>query len=137
MMRVVNSVIIFELLLGNLHAYRCLFWAYNAKVDRFDYNLNATSTRKANITWMYQALEKSHQPLPQVVSIAHEDHKDVAHIMCFDFTVGLLSLLQYDALMSSENLVIDPDNPTLMFRVQTHQQQSGRGTHCPTLPPHA
>ena len=44
-----------------------LEWAYNAKVDGFDFNPKAT-TRKANIAWMYQALEKSHQLLPQVVS---------------------------------------------------------------------
>jgi hypothetical protein len=92
-----------------------LEWAYNAKVDGFDFNPKAT-TRKANIAWMYQALEKSHQLLPQVVSTVLEDHDDVANIVCFDFTIALLSLLQNDALMSSENLVINPDDPTSMFR---------------------
>ncbi|KAI2513145.1 hypothetical protein MHU86_1183 [Fragilaria crotonensis] len=92
-----------------------LEWAYNAKVDGFDFNPKAT-TRKANIAWMYQALEKSHQLLLQVVSTVLEDHDDVANTVCFDFTVALLSLLQNDALMSPENLVINPDNPTSMFR---------------------
>ena len=65
---------------------------------------------------MYQALEKSHQLLPQVVSTPLEDHDDVANIVCFDFTIALLSLLQNDTLMSSENLVINPNDPTSMFR---------------------
>jgi hypothetical protein len=34
-----------------------LEWAYNAKVNGFDFNPKA-ATRKANIAWMYQALEK-------------------------------------------------------------------------------
>ena len=92
-----------------------LEWAYNSKMDGFDFNPKAT-TRKANIAWMYQALEKSHQLLPQVVSTPLEDHDDVANIVCFDFTIALLSLLQNDTLMSSENLVINPNDPTSMFR---------------------
>ena len=108
-----------------------LEWTYNAKVDGFDFNPKAT-TRKASIVWMYQALEKSHQLLPHVVSTKLEDHDDVSHIVCFDFTVALLSLLQNEVLMSPENLVINPDNPTSMFRYTDNKV--GEGTHCPTLP---
>jgi hypothetical protein len=63
-----------------------LEWAYNAKVNGFAFNPKAT-TRKANIAWMYQALEKSHQLLPHVVSTELEDHNDVAHVVCIDFTL--------------------------------------------------
>ena len=58
-----------------------LEWAYNAKVDGFDFNPKAT-TRKVNIAGMYQALEKSHQLLPLVVSTVLEDHDNVANIVC-------------------------------------------------------
>jgi hypothetical protein len=92
-----------------------LEWAYNAKVNGFDFNPKA-QTRKANIAWMYQALEKSHQLLPHVMSTELKDHNDVAHVVRFDFTVALLSLLQNDVLMTPENLVINPNNPTSMFR---------------------
>jgi hypothetical protein len=42
--------------------------AYNAaKVNGFDFNPKAT-TRKASVVWMCQALEKSYEVLPYVVS---------------------------------------------------------------------
>jgi hypothetical protein len=37
---------------------KVLEWAYNAKLDGFDFNPKAT-TQKANIQWMYTALEHS------------------------------------------------------------------------------
>ena len=42
---------------------KVLEWAYNAKLEGFDFNPQAT-TRKADIQWMYKALEHSHQVLP-------------------------------------------------------------------------
>jgi hypothetical protein len=48
---------------------------------------------------MYQALEQSHQRLPQVISINLEDHDAIQDIVCFDFVPALLSLLQDDNLM--------------------------------------
>jgi hypothetical protein len=68
------------------------------------------------LAWMYQALKRSHQLLPHVVSTELEDHDDVAHVVCIDFTNALLSLLQNDVLMTPENLVINPNNPATMFR---------------------
>jgi hypothetical protein len=91
-----------------------LQWAYNAQFMGFDFNPKATS-RKANIQWMYQALEQSHQRLPQVISINLEDHDAVQDIVCFDFVPALLSLLQDDNLMLPENLVVNLDDPTSMY----------------------
>jgi hypothetical protein len=64
---------------------------------------------------MYQCLEKSHQPLPQVISTTLKDQETAQDIVCFDFGVSLLSLLQDDELMLPQNLVIDRDDPTLMY----------------------
>jgi hypothetical protein len=44
----------------NYMLQKVLQWAYIAKLDGFNFNLKAT-TRKANIGWMYQCLEQSHQ----------------------------------------------------------------------------
>jgi hypothetical protein len=60
-------------------------WTYNAKLNGFDSSPKAATRRKANFAWMYQALEN--QLLPHVVSTELEDHNDVAHVVCFDFTV--------------------------------------------------
>jgi hypothetical protein len=79
---------------------------------------------------MYQALEKSHQLLPHMVSTKLEDHDDVSHIVCFDFTVALLSLLQNDVLISPENLVINPDNPTSMFRPTDNKVGEAHTAQC-------
>ena len=48
---------------------KVLEWAYNAKLEGFDFNPRAT-TRKANIQWMYKALEHSHQVLPKVLQVS-------------------------------------------------------------------
>ena len=44
----------------NYMLQKVLQWAYIAKLDGFNFNPKAT-TRKANIGWMYQCLEQSHQ----------------------------------------------------------------------------
>jgi len=88
--------------------------AYQAKLDGFDFNPKAT-TRKAHIQWMYQALEQSHQRLPQVFLVTLEGHDKAQDVVCFDFVPALLSLLQDNALMRPENLVIDEEYPTKMY----------------------
>ena len=92
-----------------------LQWAYNSKSMGFDFNPRA-ATRKANVQWMYKALQHSHQHLPQVISLNLEDHDDIQDIVCFDFAPALLSLLQDDNLMLADNLVINVDDPTSMYR---------------------
>ncbi len=44
-----------------------------------------------------------------------EDHEAAQDIVCFDFGVSLLSMLQDDELMLPQNLVINRDDPTLMY----------------------
>jgi hypothetical protein len=91
-----------------------LLWAYNAKLMGFDFNPKAT-TRKANVQWMYNTLQRSRQSLPQVISVNLEDHDVPQNVVCFDFAPSLLSLLQDDNLMQPENLVMNLDDPTSMF----------------------
>ena len=93
---------------------KILQWAYNAKLEGFDFNPKAT-TRKANIQWIYNALEHSHCGLPKVLQVNLEDHDRAQDIICFDFVPTLLSLLQDDSLMTTENLVINNDHPMSMY----------------------
>ena len=93
---------------------KVLEWAYNAKLDGFDFNPTAT-TRKANIQWMYKALEHSQRGLPQVLTVNLEHYDKVQDIICFDFVPALLSLLQDESLMVTENLVINKDYPMSMY----------------------
>jgi hypothetical protein len=51
-----------------------------------------------------------------VISTTTEDHEAAQGIVCFDLGVSLLSMLQDDELMLPKNLVINWDNPTLMYR---------------------
>jgi hypothetical protein len=93
---------------------KVLEWAYNAKLEGFDFNPRAT-TRKANIQWMYKALKHSHRGLPKVLAVNLEDHNTAQDIICFDFVPALLSLLQDESLMVTENLVLDKDYPMSMY----------------------
>ena len=72
---------------------------------------------EANIQqWMYKALEHSHQVLPHIFLVNNlEDHNRPLDIICFDFVPALLSLLQDESLMVTENLVINKDYPMLMY----------------------
>jgi hypothetical protein len=72
---------------------KVLQWAYNAKLEGFDFNPRAT-THKANVQWMYKALEHSQDQLPHYVLFSLEDHDDVSNVVCFDFAPALLSILQ-------------------------------------------
>ena len=91
-----------------------LEWAYNAQSMGFDFIPRAV-TRPANVKWMYKALHNSHQRLPFKMAVNLEDHDKPQDIVCFDFTVCLLSLLQDDNLMQSDNLVVNLDDPTSMY----------------------
>jgi hypothetical protein len=71
--------------------------------------------KKENIGWMYQCLEQSHQQLPQAILTTLEDHEAAQGIVCFDFGISLLSMLQVDEPMLPQNLVINLDNPTSMY----------------------
>jgi hypothetical protein len=93
---------------------KVLKWAYNAKSEGFDFNPRAT-TRKANIQWMYKALKHSHRGLPKVLQVDLEDHEMAQDIICFDFVPALLSLLQDESLMVTENLVLNKDYPMSMY----------------------
>ena len=89
---------------------KVLQWAYNAKLEGFDFNPRAT-TRKANVQWMYKALQHSHGRLPHIIPVSLEDRD----VVCFDFAPALLSILQDEVLMSANNLVINELDPLSMF----------------------
>jgi hypothetical protein len=88
--------------------------AYNAKLEGFDFNPRAT-TRKSNVQWMYKALEHSQDRLPHIVPVSLEDHDDISNVVCFDFALALLSILQDELLMSANALVINELDPLSMF----------------------
>ena len=68
-----------------LHVAVNLWMDLQCQVEWFWFSPKTATRRKANFAWMYQALEN--QLLPHVVSTELEDHNDVAHVVCFDFTV--------------------------------------------------
>jgi hypothetical protein len=81
---------------------KVLQWAYNAKLEDFDFNPIAT-TRKANV-----------QPM-DVQSFGALTRPTPPHVVCFDFAPALLSILQDEVLMSANNLVINESDPLSML----------------------
>jgi hypothetical protein len=61
-----------------------LQWAYSAKFEGFDFNPRAM-TSKANVQWIYKALEHSQDQLPHIVPVSLEDHDNISNVVCFDF----------------------------------------------------
>ena len=99
---------------------KILQWANNAKQQQFSFTPRAY-TREANIQWMYRILRNSHQHLPFIQTIELEDHTATQQVVCFDFGIALLSLLQDATLMQLDNLVINPVDPLAMFRPPNNQ----------------
>lgn len=93
---------------------KILHWANNAQQQQFSFKPRAY-TREANIQWMYKLLRNSHQHLPFIQRIKLEDHTAPQEVVCFDFGMALLSLLQDEMLMKAENLVINLVDPLAMF----------------------
>ncbi len=93
---------------------KILHWANNAKQQQFSFTPRAY-TREANIQWMYKLLRNSHQHLPYIQMVELEDHTSPQQVVCFDFGIALLSLLQNEILMQLDKLVINPLDPLAMF----------------------
>jgi hypothetical protein len=64
---------------------------------------------------MYKALKHSHRGFPKIYQVNLEDHEKAQDIICFDFVPALLSLLQDESLMVTENLVLNKDYPMSMY----------------------
>ena len=94
---------------------KVLQWAHNAQQQQFSFTPRAY-TREANVQWMYKLLRNSHQHLPFIQMVDLEDHTSPQKVVCFDFGIALLSLLQDQSLMQLQNLVINPLEPLAMFQ---------------------
>jgi hypothetical protein len=100
---------------AQLHAAKSFAMGIHCKARLLRLNPKAT-TRKTSVGWMvYQSLEQSHQRFPLVISTTLEDKEAAQDIVCFDFSVSLLRLLQDDALILLQSLVINWDNPMSMY----------------------
>ena len=93
---------------------KILHWAHHAQQQQFSFTPRAY-TREANIQWMYKLLRNSHQRLPFLQVVELEDHTIPQQVVCFDFGIALLSLLQDQMLMQLDNLVINPLDPLALF----------------------
>jgi hypothetical protein len=68
-----------------------LQWTYNDKLEGFEFNLRA-ATCKANVQWIFKALEHSHDQLPHIVPVSLEDHDHILNVICLGFAPALLSI---------------------------------------------
>jgi hypothetical protein len=75
---------------------------------------------------MYDALHNAEQMLPHLEHIELPDplpNVKTLNVICYDFVPQLFSILQNQQMMSSNNLVLDPNNPLAMYK--PHDSQLG------------
>ena len=93
-------------------------WAHKSFEAGFDFNPKC-KTHLANLKWMYAALHNAEQMLPHLQSIDLPDplpNVKTLNVICYDFVPQLLSILQNKKMMSTNNLVLDPNNPLAMYK---------------------
>jgi hypothetical protein len=93
-------------------------WARKCFEAGFDFNPKC-KTRLGNLNWMYDALHNAEQMLPHLEPVDLPDplpNLKTLNVICYDFVPQLLSILQDRAMMSGNNLVLDPNNPLAMYK---------------------
>jgi hypothetical protein len=68
---------------------------------------------------MYDAFNNAEQMLPHLGSIKLPDPLPIVktlNVICYDFVPHLLSILQNKTMMSTNNLVLHPNNPLAMYK---------------------
>ena len=93
-------------------------WAHTSFQAGFDFNPQC-STCLGNLKWMYDFLHNSRWMLPHLKTIVLPDPLPYASkldVICYDFVLQLLSILQDKEMMTSDNLVLDLMNPLAMYK---------------------
>ena len=89
-------------------------WAHNAYIEGFNFNPNCKN-RKSNLRWIKQMVVHNDAFYPKPVTVNLNNNLCI-DVMCFDFPTQLLHLLQNQKLMTQENLLLDLNHPTLMYK---------------------
>ena len=89
-------------------------WAREAFLDNYAFNPSA-KTRKGNLNWIRKMVVHNNAFYPKAIPVALTNLIRI-DVICFDFVLQLLHLLQNKKLMTQENLLIDVNNPTAMYK---------------------
>jgi hypothetical protein len=93
-------------------------WACKCFEAGFDFNPKS-KTRLGNLNWIYDVLHNAEQMLPHLECIKLPDHlpnMKSMNVICYDFVPQLLSILQDPKMMTGNNLVLDKNNPFIMYK---------------------
>ena len=106
-------------LLNDMHAPDYIFqqvkcWAVSAKAHEFEFNGNRGFSHNSNLKWMFEMTKNAHLMLPMVHPIQQENGQ-IAEIVCYDFVLAALWLLQDRSIMNQTNLALDMSNPLAMY----------------------
>ena len=88
-------------------------WARTSYMSGFDFN-PTSKTRYGNIQWMKKMVVNNNAFYPKIQSIPLINTSTV-DIVSFDFVSQLLRIVQNPKLMTQNNLLLDIDNPTIMY----------------------
>jgi hypothetical protein len=99
---------------------KVLHWAKKSKLNNFSFSPRAY-TREANLQWIYKLLCNLHGRLPFLQEVSLEGANEIQKVVCFDFGMSLLSLLQDEHLMQPQNLAINLENPTTLYQPPTNR----------------
>ena len=94
--------------------YHILSWARDAYIEGFTFN-PTTKTRTSNLNWMKQMVVHNDAFYPKPTTVDLSDNLSI-DVMCFDFSNQLLYLLQNKNLLTQENLLLDINNPTDIYK---------------------
>jgi len=89
-------------------------WAQAASSDDYSFCPDGGCSRLRNIDILFQSVHNAKRLLPSVVTVPMP-HGPSCDVITFEFVPQLLNLLQDVTLMTSENLLIDLDNPLVPY----------------------
>ena len=93
-------------------------WARTSYNAGFKFNPKS-KTRYGNIQWMKKMTVNNPAFYPKLEPVQLNDDTKI-DVVCYDFTTQLLRLLQNKKLMKQENLLIDIENPTKMYKSENN-----------------
>jgi hypothetical protein len=95
-------------------------WARHAHADGYSFNPVGGQSRLKNVDVLFQSVTNAQRLLPAVVTV-EVPHGPPCDVIAYEFAPQLLNLLQNPSIMTSENLLIDLNNP-----LKPYQSPDGR-----------
>ena len=94
--------------------YKILIWAREAFLKRYQFNPEY-KTRNGNLKCMKKTVARNEKFYPQSIDVALNSKFSIK-VIYFDFVTQKLQLLQNNSLMIQENILIDLNNPSVMYK---------------------